>query len=769
MYEKLPERLKRDGRFCLWKYEERNGRMTKVPYQIRGSRANSADKNTFSDFRMAVCALDGYDGIGMGAFDQFCMIDIDHCIFGDKLTQLAEDVVKRMDSYTEVSPSGTGIRIVCKASSLSYDTGRYYIHNQKLGLEIYAAGVTKKFCTLTGNAIRNCDVEERSLQLQEILEMYMLRPVPKKRHSLQEVPGSYLSDDSVIRLASASRQGEKFKSLWHGKIPEGKSHSDADMALASILAFWCGGDVAQMDRLFRKSGLMRGKWDRVQSGSTYGALTLEKAVAQALDFYKPYARTSAEDDFNEVLQKLSDLRVSDNPRYPWNDNGSGRLFADIYREIARYVPERKKWFVYDGTRWLPDIGGLKTMELAKSLADSLVRYALTISDERTRKAYLEYTAKWQSRNYRNIYISDAQSVYPVDMAAFDRNPYLLNCKNGTLDLQKMEFRPHSPEDMLTKITNVAYAPEAVSPRFLRFVEEIMSGDREKASFLKKALGYGLTGDTSQECMFILHGATTRNGKGTLMESVLSVMGNYGLSVRPETIAAKPNASSQNPSEDVARLAGVRFANISEPRRGLVLNEAQIKSMTGNDTLNARFLHENSFDFKPQFKLYINTNYLPVINDMTLFTSGRVVIIPFDRHFEAEEQDKGLKAEFSRPEVQSAILNWLVTGYQKLREEGLSQPRSVREATSAYEHDSDKIRLFAEDCLEACDGAEAKTSAIYLEYQNWCRNNGCFPENNRNFKQALLTIGEIVRKRPKAGGEKTTLLLGYKLTCGEFLA
>lgn len=769
MYEKLPERLKRNGRFCLWKYEERNGRMTKVPYQISGSRANSADKSTFSDFRMVVCALDGYDGIGMGAFDQFCMIDIDHCILGGKLTQLAEDVVKRMDSYTEISPSGTGIRIVCKASSLSYDTGRYYIHNQKLGLEIYAAGVTKKFCTLTGNAIRNCDVEERSLQLQEILETYMLRPVPKKRHSLQEVPGSYLSDESVVRLASASRQGEKFKSLWHGEILEGKSHSDADMALASILAFWCGGDVAQMDRLFRQSGLMRGKWDRVQSGSTYGALTLEKAVAQALDFYKPYARASAEDDFNEVLQKLSDLRVSDNPRYPWNDNGSGRLFADVYRKIARYVPERKKWFVYDGTRWLPDIGGLKTMEFAKSLADSLVRYALTISDERTRKAYLEYTAKWQSRNYRNIYISDAQSVYPVDMAAFDNNPYLLNCKNGTLDLQKMEFRTHSPEDMLTKITNVAYAPEAVSSRFLRFVEEIMSGDREKASFLQKALGYGLTGDTSHECMFILHGATTRNGKGTLMESVLSVMGNYGLSVRPETIAAKPNASSQNPSEDIARLAGVRFANISEPRRGLVLNEAQIKSMTGNDTLNARFLHENSFDFKPQFKLYINTNYLPVINDMTLFTSGRVVIIPFDRHFEAEEQDKGLKAEFSRPEVQSAILNWLVTGYQKLREEGLSQPRSVREATSAYEHDSDKIRLFAEDCLEACDGAETKTSAIYLEYQNWCRNNGCFPENNRNFKQALLTIGGIVRKRPKAGGEKTTLLIGYKLTCGEFLA
>ena len=134
------------------------------------------------------------------------------------------------------------------------------------------------------------------------------------------------------------------------EIPEGKSHSDADMSLASILAFWCGGDTGQMDRLFRKSGLMRSKWDRVQSGSTYGALTMEKAVAQALDFYRPYARTSAESDFDDMLQKLIEVNVSDNSRYPWNDNGSGRLFADVYKDIARYVPERKKWYVYDGTR-----------------------------------------------------------------------------------------------------------------------------------------------------------------------------------------------------------------------------------------------------------------------------------------------------------------------------------------------------------------------------------------------------------------------------------
>lgn len=95
---------------------------------------------------------------------------------------------------------------------------------------------------------------------------------------------------------------------------------------------------------------MRSKWDRVQSGTTYGALTMEKAVAQALDFYQPYARSTAESDFDDMLQKLIELNVSDNSRYLWNDNGSGRLFADVYKDIARYVLERKKWYVYDGTQ-----------------------------------------------------------------------------------------------------------------------------------------------------------------------------------------------------------------------------------------------------------------------------------------------------------------------------------------------------------------------------------------------------------------------------------
>lgn len=772
MFEKLPEELKEDGRFCLWRYERRKGRLDKVPYRPDGRRADATDIKHYVDFSLAADAFISskgkYSGIGLGVFKPFGCIDGDACYFDSTPSPLVQDVMDTMDTYTESSPSGTGVRMVFRAAHFQFDAKRYYINNRKIKLEAYAPGATGRFCTITGNCIRERGCEERSTQFEAVLEKYMVRPMPEKKEDAAPPPGSFLSDRSVIRMASASAQGKKFQSLWNGAIPEGKSHSEADMALAAILAFWCGGDAGQMDRLFRQSGLMRDKWDRVQSGSTYGQITLEKAVSLASDFYTPRKRATAEADFDTLAPRLAEMHPDCNARYTWNDSGSGRLFADIYKGVARYVPERKMWFAYDGVRWVPDIGGLRTMELAKSLGDSLVRYALTIQDEQKRKSYLEYSTRWQARSLRCTFINDAQSVYPISMAEFDKNIYYINCKNVTVDARTGIPHEHTAEDLITKTAGASYDPDAKSPRFLQFVDEVTGGDREKARFIQKTKGYGLTGDTSLECLFIEYGATTRNGKGTMNESCLNVAGDYGLSVRPETIATKHTANSQAPSEDIARLAGVRYASIAEPRRGLVVNEALVKSMTGNDTLNARFLHENSFDFHPQFKIYMNTNYLPVITDMTLFTSGRIILIPYGRHFEEWEQDKGLKREFASEEARSAILNWMLEGYAMLLAEGLNPPRCVTEATKAYEHDSDKIKLFSEECLEACGGAEVKTSAVYQQYRIWCGQNGCFPENSRNFNQALRTFGEIARKRPKDGGEKTTLLLGYRLLFGDFI-
>ena len=764
-YDNLPKELRDNGKFCLWKYEERKGKVKpdKVPYQISGKHAQSNNESTFSEYANAVAAVSLYDGLGLGIFRGFSAVDVDHCVNTDgTLAAIGQSAVNIFKGcYIEISPSGTGLRVIFKASGFKYDIAKYYINNTKLGVEVYVYGATKKYVSVTGDVYQHGDVIEAEVQLQTLLDTFMLRKIkPSEEHPVETA--SYLSDDNVIEKAKAAKNGASFAKRWDGDISSYPSQSEADLACCSHLAFWCGRDVEQMDRLFRRCGLYRDKWDRPQNGSTYGRITLEKAASLCSSTYQPVLHTDAGEDFSALVPKLAELTPDSNRRYGWSDNGAGRLFADVFKPFARYVPERKVWYVYDGTRWVTDMAALKVMELCKDLSDALMTYALSIHDEHKRKDYIKYCAKWQIRGVRITVLSDAQSVYPISMEEFDTDRYLFNCNNGTLNLRTMQFHDHSPEDRLTKIAPVKYDPNAICLRFTNFIDEIMSGDKEKAKFLQKALGYAVSGDTRFECMFFLYGETTRNGKGTLMESILRVFGDYGKAVRPETIALKQYSNSSNPSEDIARLAGVRFANISEPSRGLLLNAAQVKSMTGNDTLNARFLHENSFDFSSQFKLYINTNYLPIINDMTLFTSGRVLIVPFDRHFEEWEQDKTLKAEFSKLETQSAILNWLLQGYLMLREEGFTMPQSVIDATNEYSHDSNKIQLFADECLEVQGNIDVKTAEVYAAYREWCAVNGCYPESNRNFNQTLRSFGTVIRKRPADGGEKTTLLIGYRL-------
>lgn len=768
MFEKVAKELREDGKFCYWKYVDRGrSKPDKVPYRLNGALGDLSDIRAFSGFEEIVQGFsDRFSGIGMGVFGHFAAVDIDDCLYDGTLSDLARDVVDTIDTYTEVSPSGHGVRLIGIVDGFEYDKSRYYINNRKRGLEIYVPGCTKKFLTITGNVLRDVPVRECGAALKIVLEKYMVRPVCAKK-KCAAAPGSYLSDESVVAKAMTAKNGAEFTALWNGEDPEGKSPSEGDMSLAARLAFWCGGDKEQMDRLFRESGRMRPKWYREQSGSTYGEITLDKAIAMTDTFYTPVPVSSPKDDFDPAYEKLLELQPHSNSRYQHQDLGFGRLYADVFKDVARYVPERKCWFVYDGRRWQPDIGSLKAMELCKDLADAMLRYALTIRDETQRTAFLGKCQKWQYRKFRSTYLSEAQSVYPVSMSAFDRDIYFLNCGNVTVDVRTGAVHEHTPEDMITRLAGADYDLSADAGRFHRFVSEILE-QPEKVRFIQKAAGYALTGDTSRECLFIAYGPLSRNGKGTFMESVLGVMGEYGLAVRPETIAQKNSVSSQGPSEDVARLAGIRFANLSEPSKGMVLNAAQVKSMTGNDTLNARFLHENSFDFKPQFKIFINTNYLPVINDQTLFSSGRVMVIPFDRHFEESEQDRGLKAEFAKPEARSAILNWMLEGFQMYLKEGLDPPECVRAAIAAYAHTSDKFGLFMDDCLEQDPSGEVKTSEVYDEYRRWCVDNGYYPESKRNLNQSLRTIGTVERKRPQSGGEKTTLLVGYRLVPYDFL-
>ena len=782
----IPDALKQSASFCVWKLEKRSGRPTKVPYDPRTRQmAKTNDPSTFADFNTAMkaYAIGGWDGIGYRVSEGIGAIDIDHCIREDgSLNDVAASILGIFPTaYFEKSPSGTGLRGFFKLSpDFAYDKTVYYINNRKHGLEVYLPGTTNRFVTVTGDMFRGGTVTQDDKALQTALDTFMKR---NSRVSSKTVePCSYLDDNGVIAHASASESGDKFKALYAGNWEEGyDSQSDADMALVSILAFWCGNVEEQIDRIFRTSGLMRDKWDRHTGDSTYGQITIRNAVSTNSEIYTPIACSSAEDDFetlddeketavltfepdlSHITLTVEEMQPHTKPRYQRDEIGIGYAFADYFKPIARFDRERGIWYVYDGKVWQPDENALAVAELAKIFADRLYTFALQITDEDTRNRYIKRVQKLQMRKNRRTMIEDAKSVYPVSHTIFDRNTDLFNCQNGTLNLTTGEFRPHDPADFLTMLSGVTYDPDAACLRWEQFISEVMCNDSDLALYLQKALGYALTGDTSLECLFILYGATSRNGKGTTMETFLKIMGDYGKTSNPEMLSTKfGNINASGPSEEIARLAGVRFVNISEPEKKITFNAALVKRMTGNDTLNARFLHENSFDFRPNFKIFINTNYKPSVSDMTLFYSNRLKLIPFKRHFEEHEQDKSLKAFFAEEQSQSAIFNWCYAGYKLFKKQGLDDPTAVTEATKEYQDESDRIGQFVDAWLEEGEAFEERTSAVYNIYGQWCEKYGYRKENSTNFNNAIQRFFPIVRKRPNDGsGSQTTMLVGCR--------
>ena len=786
----IPQELKTNASFCVWKMEKRQGKPTKVPYNPKtGAMARTNDPATFSDFgtAMKTYALGGWDGIGYRVSEGIGAIDIDHCIREDgSLNDVAASVMSFFpDAYFERSPSGTGLRGFFRLSpDFAYDKTVYYINNRKHGLEVYLPGATNRFVTVTGDVFRPGTVTRNDEALQNALDTFMRRANRVEGSRIEAC--SYLDDDAVIEHASRSESGEKFRMLYDGRWEEGyDSQSDADMALVSILAFWCGNVEEQIDRIFRTSGLMREKWDRRTGDSTYGQITIRNAVASNDTIYVPVRDLgSAEEDFSDLDEEeqhaafrpdlshitltLEEMKPHTNPRYQRDEIGIGNAFADYFKPIARFNADRGIWYVYDGQVWQPDENALAVAELAKNLADQLYSFALQIKDEDTRNRYIKRVQKLQLRKHRKTMVEDAKSVYPVRMSLFDSSKYLFNCENGTLDLNTMSFRPHNPGDFITKISPVTYDPEATCPRWDQFVDEVMQGRSSVSRYLQKAVGYSLTGDTSLECLFIMYGPTTRNGKTTTIETILRLMGEYGRSAKPDMLASNFRGPSNGaPSEDVARLAGARFVGISEMEQKLTINASLTKQLTGNNRITARFLHENSFEFQLQAKIFIDTNHLPNVTDQTLFESGRLLIIPFNRHFEEHEQDKSLKTTLSDPAALSGILNWAVEGYRLFKTEGLEPPEDVKTATAQYRQDSDRISQFIDSWLEEGKDEdyqlyEVSTKAAYRVYAQWCNEMNYRPDNYKNFRAAMEKLFCVTQKRPKTGGEKISMIIGVRL-------
>jgi putative DNA primase/helicase len=412
-----------------------------------------------------------------------------------------------------------------------------------------------------------------------------------------------------------------------------------------------------------------------------------------------------------------------------------RLVKEHGRDI-RYNAAWKKWVVWNGKYWEMDEGGVliheKGLEMVRNIYDDLKKTA----DYRERMDIEKAAMMSESVRRRKAFVEAATwiSALRTKTDELDCNPWLLNMKNGTIDILSGKFREHRQEDMITKIANVDYDPDADCPMWKKFVREIMNYKSDIIKFVQTAAGWSLSGDISEQTMFILYG-TGANGKSTFLNTIMYLLGDYAIATPTETFMKK---SGDNYSNDVARLRSTRFVTTTEVEQGRRLSEPLIKKITGNDEMTARFLYGEFFNFSPTFKIFMATNHKPVIKGTDYGIWRRIKLIPFTERIPEEKQDKHL--ELKLREEASGILNWLLEGIANWKQERLRTPKAVLFATDEYRGEMDVIGNFI---TEKCD--QKKEMAILLKklykaYSDWCEENNEHAVSERFFTLRLKEMG-----------------------------
>jgi len=425
---------------------------------------------------------------------------------------------------------------------------------------------------------------------------------------------------------------------------------------------------------------------------------------------------------------------------PTTDLGNAERLIAAHGRDLHYVTTWKSWLVWNGKYWHRD----DTCELerrAKKTVRGIWREAKQERKRDRKKDLARHAIQSESNGSIRAMIERARAEPGVAIRyqEFDQHPFLLNIRNGTLDLSTGTLGPHDRDHLLTKYADVEYVADAECPLWRTFLERIFDGNAEIISYLQRAVGYSLTGDTREQCLHLMHG-TGSNGKSTFLEVLQALMGDYGVQADFATFVEK---KGDGPRNDVARLAGARMVRSSEVGEGKRLNESLVKSLTGQDTIAARFLYSEAFEFRPTFKLWLAANHKPVIRGTDHAIWRRVRLIPFTVTISEQEKDETLKDRLLTE--LPGILRWAVEGCEQWLERGLQPPEAVTVATAAYKNESDIIGNFLEECCEIGAGLEVPATDLYTAYKRWAHDNGEFELSQTAFGRRIEERGFDVRK------------------------
>ena len=746
MYELIPDELKLIPNWVCWRADpdpNSHSGISKKPVNPKtGGLAQSNNPETWGTFEEATMRAPEYAGIGfMFSNSEYFGVDID-----DIPAEVAEykeydcdnivsEFADQLQTYVEESQSGNGVHMICRGSLPSGKRRRGKI-------EMYDSG---RFFVMTGRSIsKYSTISDCTETIRPLHTKFLGDAQPDQREApAPKVNSLMFTDEEIIDKATAAKNGYDFSQLyyghWEGMYP---SQSEADIAFANMLAFWCQRDTVQMDRIFRNSGLMRDKYNRRIGDSTYGETTIQRAARDCRDVYTP---SEADDYYITIKPKTPDEYncVILHKRYTLDDTGNANMLYDACDGAFMYSYTDKKWLYYNGGKWSYDATGeiYKTIDAAiaqMSTLDDLYAPTLDPEDEGYKDqekifdAWVKHKKKSRSHSSKSATEKELQYRVSVEPKDLDAHPDIVNFRNCTLNLRTMQTTDHCISDNITKIIDIDYLPAAAAPKkWLQFLDDIF-GDAELISYIQKACGYCLSGSTAEQCVFFLFG-NGRNGKSTFLEVVRGILGEYATNVQPSTIMVKKSGGS-GANSDIARLKGARLVTSVEPNEGDRLDEGLIKQITGGDVVTARKLYGEEFEFCPEFKLWMATNHKPLIRGRDMGIWRRIHLIPFTVTIPDEKVDRDLKVKLAAEK--ESILKWMVDGYIRWVKEGLQLPPCMVNATNEYKHEMDSIASFIDACCVVEEGATVGATEIFTAYNRWAKEFNEYEMSSTKFGREL---------------------------------
>ncbi len=431
--------------------------------------------------------------------------------------------------------------------------------------------------------------------------------------------------------------------------------------------------------------------------------------------------------------------------YKKSDVGNANRLINKHGANTRYIYEHKQWIYWNDGRWEFDNNGEIFRRATDTILDMYTEVAETDPDKR--ESLSKFALRSENKGGLDNMIAVASKAKEVVMSQsdLDKDNYLLGVENGTVNLRTGVLKYSNRSDFITKRAHVMYGADAKCPRWLKFINEIMNNDKEMAGYLQKVVGYSLTGDTTEQKFFFLHGFGA-NGKSVFIETISDLLGDYSTPTPVSTLMTKEKGALSN---DVARLAGARFVAANETPEHSKFNESELKQLTGGDTVIARFLHKEYFTFEPVFKLWISGNHKPVAGD-SYGLWRRLILIPFNVKFAKKDRDAKLREKLLQE--LPGILNWAIEGCIKWQADGLKTPLAIRTAISEYKSEADTVQHWIDDCWEtnSATDSEIKSTELYKSYTDWVLQNGEFYKLTQNNLMRKLNERGVNTKRKSSG-------------------